>query len=265
MAEIRARGIIIKQSDYGEGHRMLTVFTEEYGIVKAVSYGVKKSKSKAAASSQFLCYGDFDFYKGVGKDIMTINNIDTLDVLEQKRVELDQQINERKKAIGQIAEDIKKLSLCVYLADITYCILGMNNPDSRMLHLFLNSVYALAYRDEPMDKVKAVYELKMMSIGGYSPQLNACVSCGSNEVYAFDLLKGGSVCRACGGKYIVKLDKNLYRALDYIIYSDDKKMLSFNASDGLMKLLCKIAEQYVELQLDQKFSSLDYYKTMLTM
>jgi DNA repair protein recO len=110
-----------------------------------------------------------------------------------------------------------------------------------------------------------VYELKMMSIGGYSPQLNACVSCGSNEVYAFDLLKGGSVCRACGGKYIVKLDKNLYRALDYIIYSDDKKMLSFNASDGLMKLLCKIAEQYVELQLDQKFSSLDYYKTMLTM
>ena len=44
MAEIRARGIIIKQSDYGEGHRMLTVFTEEYGIVKAVSYGVKKSK-----------------------------------------------------------------------------------------------------------------------------------------------------------------------------------------------------------------------------
>ena len=229
MAEIRARGIIIKQSDYGEGHRMLTVFTEEYGIVKAVSYGVKKSKSKAAASSQFLCYGDFDFYKGVGKDIMTINNIDTLD------------------GFYPVSEDIKKLSLCVYLADITYCILGMNNPD------------------EPMDKVKAVYELKMMSIGGYSPQLNACVSCGSNEVYAFDLLKGGSVCRACGGKYIVKLDKNLYRALDYIIYSDDKKMLSFNASDGLMKLLCKIAEQYVELQLDQKFSSLDYYKTMLTM
>lgn len=226
---------------------MLTVFTEEYGIVKAVSYGVKKSKSKAAASSQFLCYGDFDFYKGVGKDIMTINNIDTID------------------GFYPVSEDIKKLSLCVYLADITYCILGMNNPDSRMLHLFLNSVYALAYRDEPMDKVKAVYELKMMSIGGYSPQLNACVSCGSNEVYAFDLLKGGSVCRACGGKYIVKLDKNLYRALDYIIYSDDKKMLSFNASDGLMKLLCKIAEQYVELQLDQKFSSLDYYKTMLTM
>ena len=57
---------------------MLTVFTEEYGIVKAVSYGVK-NQNKAAASKSILCYGDFDFYKGVGKDIMTINNIDTLD------------------------------------------------------------------------------------------------------------------------------------------------------------------------------------------
>ena len=102
-----------------------------------------------------------------------------------------------------------------------------------------------------------------MSIGGYSPQLNACVSCGSNEVYAFDLLKGGSVCRACGGKYIVKLDKNLYRALDYIIYSDDKKMLSFNASDGLMKLLCKIAEQYVIIKQCSLCNWLVYIKVFI--
>lgn len=54
MAEIRARGIIIKQSDYGEGHRMLTVFTEEYGIVKAVSYGVKKSRAKRRIKSIFV-------------------------------------------------------------------------------------------------------------------------------------------------------------------------------------------------------------------
>ena len=91
MAEIRARGIIIKQSDYGEGHRMLSIFTEEYGIVKAVSYGVKKSKSKASASSQFLCYADFNFYKGANKDIMTINSIDTID------------------AFYPVSEDIKKL------------------------------------------------------------------------------------------------------------------------------------------------------------
>lgn len=246
MAEVRARGIIIKQSDYGEGHRMLTVFTEEYGIVKAVSYGVKKTKAKSA-SSQFLCYGDFTFYKNANKDIMTVNSIDTID------------------GFYPVCEDIKKLALCVYLADITYSLLGMNNPDSRILHIFLNSVYALAYKDWDVQKIKTVYELKLMCIGGYMPSIHSCVSCGSGTVTAFDLLKGGMVCRNCGGKYLVNVDKTLYTAIRYIAGCEDKKMLSFNASEDILNRLNALTEQYISLQIDQTFSSLDYYKTMLKM
>lgn len=247
MAQIRARGIIIKQSDYGEGHRMLSIFTEEYGIVKAVSYGVKKTKSKVAASSQFLCYADFELYKSNNKDVMTVNSIDVID------------------GFYPVSEDIKKLSLCVYLADITYSILGTNNPDIRMLHIFLNTVYALSYRAEPLDKIKAVYEMKLMCVGGYMPSINSCVSCGSFDVFAFDLLKGGMVCRNCGGKYNIRMDKGLHQALEYITASEDKKMLSFNASEKLLQNLGKLTEQYVSLQLDRKFQSLDYYKAMLDM
>jgi DNA repair protein RecO (recombination protein O) len=247
MSEIRARGIIIKQSDYGEGHRMLSVFTEGYGIVKAVSYGVKKAKSKAAASSQFLCYGDFTFYKSLGKDVMTVNSIDTID------------------GFYPISEDIKKLSLCVYLSDITYSILGTNNPDDRMLHIFLNSIYAIAYKNEDMAKVKAVYELKMMCVGGYMPTVHECASCGSRAVYEFDLLKGGMVCRECGGKYTVKMTQTLYRALEYITSCPDKKMLSFTADSDVLDALGSLTEQYIALQTDTRYRSLDYYKTMLEM
>lgn len=247
MANVRARGIIIKQTDYGEGNRMLTIFTEGMGIIKAVSYGSAKTKSKTAASSQLLCYGDFELYKSHGREVMTVNNIDTLDVF------------------NPITEDIKKLSLCVYLADITYNLLGENNSDDRLLHIFLNCVYALAYRDECIKKVKAVYEIKMMCAGGYMPSLGGCQSCGSGEVYAFDLLKGGMVCRKCGGGYVVQMDATLYKALDFIVNSEDKRMLSFNAADDIIDRLGKIGEQYVSLQLDMTFKSLGYYKTMLEM
>ena len=54
MAEIRARGIIIKQSDYGEGHRMLTVFTEEYGIVKPSATVLKNQRASCRIKSIFV-------------------------------------------------------------------------------------------------------------------------------------------------------------------------------------------------------------------
>ena len=74
MAGIKTNGIVIKQTDFGEGDRMLWVFTEDFGIVKAVGRGARKIKSKSGSSSQFLCYGDFNLYPS-NKDIYNINSI----------------------------------------------------------------------------------------------------------------------------------------------------------------------------------------------
>lgn len=245
MANINARGIIIRQSDYGEGHRMLSIFTEEYGIIKAVSYGVKKSKSRAAAASQFLTYGDFDLYKTVNRDIMTVNSIDTVD------------------GFYPVSEDIIKLALCNYLADITYELLGTGNPDERILRIFLNSLYAAAYRNESIMKIKAVYELKLMTVGGYAPNMDCCVGCGSEKTVAFDTARGGMVCGSCMSGDSIRINAGVYKAICYITTCQDKKMLSFNANDTLLDELNEISEKYISMQTDRKFASLDYFKAIL--
>ena len=245
MSNITARGIIIKQSDYGEGHRMLSIFTEEYGIIKAVKYGAKSTKNRDSASSQFLCYGDFDLYVS-NKDAANINSITAID------------------SFFPVVEDIHRLSLCVYLADLTYAILGLNNPDERLLRVFLNCVYALAYKNEPTKKVKAVYELKLMSIGGYMPQLSEC-SCGNGTIKGFDIDAGEVVCQNCVKPGTIILSPNTYKALWYIINCNDKKILSFNGNDRLFEEIGKISERYALTHLEKDFSSLDYYKAICDM
>ena len=128
MANIETKGVIIKQNDYGEGHRMLHVFTQSRGIIKAVRYNAKRMRSKAA-SSQFLSYGDFEL-RGSSGDVMTVHSMETID------------------SFMPVSENIKKLALGNYMADITYALLGANNPDERILKIFLNALYALAYRNE---------------------------------------------------------------------------------------------------------------------
>lgn len=241
MADIRAKGIIIKQHDYGEGHRIISIFAEGMGIIKAVGYGAKKIKSGKAASSQFLCFGEFELYGG--GDIMTLKNVDISD------------------SFFPVTEDIEKLALCSYFADITYAMLGECNADDRLLRVLLNIIYALAYRKENIMKIKSVYELKLMSIEGYAPQTDRCGVCG-NAAFAFDLEKGCTVCRDCMRGGCIRLNEGLYKALRYIVGSEDKKMLSFTGNDELYRQLSELSERYLLAHNDKPFASLDYFKAV---
>ena len=244
MEDLVYRGIIIKQANYGDAHRMLWIFTETDGIIKAVRYGIRGKKTSNAAAFQLFSYGDFKLRPSRG-EIMTAVSADVLD------------------GFYPVSEDIKKLSLASYLADITYTLLGEANPDKRMLALFLNAVYAASYKEVDLLKLKAVYELKLMSIGGYMPKLDVCSVCGGVGEY-FSPERGTLVCRHHQMAGDTKTDDALVSLMRYISGCEDRKMLSFTVNDkALIERLNKITEKYVALHCDSEFQSLAYFYNII--
>lgn len=238
------RGIIIRQNNYGDAHRMLSVFTKDSGIIKAVRYGVRGKKTSNAAAFQLFCYGDFKLRPSRG-EIMTAVSADIID------------------GFYPVSEDIVKLSLLAYLADITFCLLGEGNPDNRILSLFLNTVYAAAYKDEGYIKLKTVYELKLMCAGGYMPNFSGCAVCGGAPEY-FRLDSGSFVCRAHHRAGDIKVSMEAAALMKYISESADKRMLAFRLKDNtLLDELNAVTERYVSDQCERKFESLEYFKAML--
>ena len=246
MDDLIYRGIIIKQANYGDAHRMLWIFTETDGIVKAVRYGIRGKKTSNAAAFQLFSYADFKLRPSRG-DIMTAVSADVID------------------GFYPVSEDIKKLSLVSYLSDITFSLLGEANPDKRILSLFLNAVYASAYRDEPWQKLKAVYELKLMSVGGFMPKLDVCSVCGGAAEY-FSCDKGSVVCRLHHSAGDIKTDDTVLALMRYISVCEDKKMLSFTIEgDAVFEILNEITEKYVRSQCDMEFKSLKYFYAICDM
>lgn len=242
MANLKAKGIILKQRDYGEANRMLTVFTDEYGIIKAASHGARRLKSRQAAASQFLCLSEFIFYKG-SSDIVTVNAIEPIDTFYP------------------IQEDIEKLSLGTYFADVLYYTLESANPDIRLLRLFLNTLYAMAYTKISQEKIKAVFELRCMACGGFMPVLEQCTMCGKiDELTHFRLRAGGSICEKCAARTDIRMDAQMLAVMRYILEAEDKKIFAFRASDTVVSRVGELTEKYIAYQLDTDFSSLDYYK-----
>ena len=243
MQDLVYRGIIIRQANYGDAHRMLWIFTQTDGIIKAVRYGIRGKKTSNAAAFQLFSYADFKLRPSRG-DIMTAVSADVLD------------------GFYPVAEDIKKLALVSYLGDITYNILGEANPDEAMLSLFLNAVYACAYRDEPWQRIKTVYEMKLMCLGGYMPSLNGCAECGASPTH-FSPGRGALVCCEHHRVGDIPVDSGVVSLMKYICGCEIKKMLSFTvADDTILDKLNKITEKYVSEQCDKEFNSLQYFYTL---
>lgn len=244
MPGIKATGIVIKQTEFGESNRMISIFTKEYGIIKASVYGAKSIKSSKGAASQFLCFSEFELSKG-NSEIYTVFSADA------------------KESFYPVSEDIEKLSLAVYLCDVTYCAVGQENKDEIILSLLLNTLYALSYNGVELRKAKCVYELKLMSFLGYRPILTKCVRCGNiSNIVRFSSKDGGLICSKCsaGG---FNVNKSVVEAMNYIISSEFKKMFSFKVTEDVLLALEQISEDYVKTQLDTEFSSLLYLKKIM--
>lgn len=241
MATVKVQGLVIKQTPFGESNRILTIFTKEYGIIKACVYGAKSVRSKIGAAAQFLCYGNYILNK-TGKELMTVLSC------------------EATESFFSIQEDIVKLSLCVYMCDLVYTLINTDSPDENILSLLLNSVYALSKKNIPTETVRAVFELKAMAYAGYMPNISCC-GCGDvHSICAFSAKNGGIVCTHCMQNGDISINSGVYHALAYILNSEPKKMFSFNATPEIMKTISKIAESYVTEYTEKKLSSLDYYK-----
>lgn len=232
----------MRRADYGESNRMLTLLTDKFGIVSACAYGVKSKKSKIRAAAQPFCYADFVLSKKHGD----IYRVESADITE---------------SFYPICEDVVKLSLANYLCETA--AEAFADEDKRILSLLLNTLYVLAYKDKSPKFVKAVFELKLTELSGYTPNTECCVHCGRNDnLTGFDF-SGGTVCGYCKNAADLNISEEVLAACKYILSADDKRIYSFSVSDSAKDCLADLAEGYFLHQSERRYRSLEYYKKMI--
>lgn len=237
-----AKGLVIKQTDYGEANRMLTIFTDEYGIIKAAAHGAKRTKSRQSASTQFLTYAEFTFYINSG-DVWNISAAQTID------------------SFFPIHEDIEKLSLATYFSELAFACLDLQNPDNEMLRLLLNTLYAMAYKKVAPAIAKPVFEMKSIALAGFEPVVDYCIACGGAEqLTSFSVQDGGAVCKKCAKPHDLNLNPSTRQMAQFVLKAPPAKIFSFVVDDAVAAQASFIFEKYAALMLDYEFESLAYYK-----
>ena len=60
---LNVKGVVIKSVDISDNDKLITLYTEEKGIITAVANGSKAIKSRYMAATQLFCYSNYVLYK----------------------------------------------------------------------------------------------------------------------------------------------------------------------------------------------------------
>lgn len=239
-------GLVIKEISVGEADRLITILTEDSGIIKAYASGVKNIKSKRSVGTTLLSYSNFSLTKS-GKNLR---------VSEATPIKLFFTQN----------SDLEILAVSQYFCELCATFEPTEEYAAEFLRLVLNSLYFLTEKKKPPLLIKAITELRIAAESGYQPNLIACNECGAyeDEIMYFYCENGSLYCRKCnknpnGG---IPLNQTLLKSMRHIVYSPFERLYSFSVPESDEIRLSDITERYIVYQTDRNFKTLEFLHTI---
>jgi len=175
----QTQGIILKQAKLGEFDKIVTIYTPEYGKLRAVAKGACRPRSKLGGNVEPLTHSLMLLAKGRNLDIVTQS----------------QTIN----GFLALKSDLWRMACGLYILELidSFTVEGGEN-----LPLFELLLYILQQLSEPDSSETALryFELHLLHYLGYRPQLHRCVNCDlplRPVVNFFSPSKGGLLCPHC--------------------------------------------------------------------
>jgi len=193
---LRVEGIILQHTDWGEADRLVTIFTRELGKIRAIAKGVRKPRSRKAGHLE--PFTRVSLLLARGRDLFILTQA------------------EASETYPAIREDLVGLGYAAYLVELLSHFTYEEEENPALYRLLANSLARLNHGDEPQ-RVMHYYEIRLLELVGYRPQLFACAQCEAEiqaEDQYFSATLGGVLCPKCGrhapGAHPISLDALRY-------------------------------------------------------
>lgn len=204
MAIEAALGLVIRGTDWSETSRITTLFTREFGKIRALAKGGRRLRSNFEVAFDLLtCCQIMVIRKHTGG----------LDLLTEA------QVAERFPALRK---DLTSLNVGYYIAELLAEGTEDYDPHPALFDTALSILRSLG--SEGSDRLGLVshFELVWLKELGYSPRLDTCAICGAGVeaegAASFSSSAGGAICGGCqsGVRDLQRLGADTWRTLRHL-------------------------------------------------
>ena len=240
----KTEAVVLKQMPLGEADRILTFYTQDMGKVRAVAKGVRRPKSRLG--------GHLELLNGVA---VSLSQGRDLDVVTEAQV---------GHSFRGLREDLERLSRGLYVAELVDGFSVERSSSYTLYRLLLDTLGSLETTAQP-DLALRHFEVRLLDVCGYRPELNACVDCRSTLEpgdHVFSCAAGGVLCpdcRAGSDDALVPLSLNAMKVLRFFQrHRDYGQAETLQISGRLPREIERVLRTYIRFLLERQLKSADF-------
>jgi DNA repair protein RecO (recombination protein O) len=153
----RTEGIVLRRIDFGEADRLLTLFTREYGKLRAVAKGARKPQSRKTGHVELFMRTRFQVARGRDLDIIT----------QAEMIE----------SYAPLRHNLVRTTYAAYAVELLDRFTAEEDQNLNLYNL-LSGVLGWMAIHRDLRLVARFYELRLLSFVGFQPQLFRCQGSG---------------------------------------------------------------------------------------
>lgn len=241
--------LVLRSREYGEGHRLFTLFTREEGKVLAVARGVKKPRAKLAGALQHFALLEVQLAGGHRFGVIT-----------QARV-LD--------AFYGLRQNYDAFAYANYFAELFDTALEEHQRHPQLFDLLGDVLHRLVDGSD-MELLARYVEINLVAMLGYLPQLTRCAHCQAPLArrgedghpawptwLGFSSSQGGALCPEClktvpGARRIAA---GTLQVAHLLLTRGTNALAGLQLSASLRREIAGTLRDYLEYRLERRLQS----------
>jgi len=222
MYQTNSEAIILRTHKLSEADKIVVFLSRKSGLVRGVARGARRLKSRFGAGLEPFTKVSISWSEKEARELVSIRQV------------------EIEKSYFDLSRNPEAVEALEQMCASTLLFVPPSQPDERMFRMVTACVDALGERPEVARAILTYFELWLLHLSGFLPDLSACGGCGRGlaggpgGVWA--RADGVLLCRACAGEADAPLGPEVFRSLEVSRrYSPGRWAEQFLLRDGAVR------------------------------
>jgi DNA repair protein RecO (recombination protein O) len=151
--------IVLKSYNLAEADRIVVFFTREFGMIRGVAKGARRTKSKFGSALEPFSEVHLEYFEKDDRELVSIQQADLI------------------RSSFDIASDLERLGTYTYIAELLTTFAPPHDPNETLYRMVRACLGADISSTEAAEAVRLYVEIWVLRLGGLLPDWSRCVTC----------------------------------------------------------------------------------------